>query len=98
MRRLGRIIHVTPRGAVARIEAGLTVGKPLVNEKGERVGNVLDLFGPVVSPYAVVKPASGITREELASMVGKDLYEGETYEKARRKKRLPGVRKRKTRA
>lgn len=98
MIKTGRIIHLTPRGAVARVEPSVQVGKPLLNEKGEQIGNVLDLFGPVGNPYAVVKPARGITREVLESMVGKDLYSGEMYGKNRRKERVPGVRKRKARA
>ena len=98
MQRSGRIIHLTSRGAVARVETALTVGEPLLNEKGERIGNVLDVFGPVANPYAVIKPASSITRDELVKMVGKDVYVGGIHEKTRGKKRVPGMRKRKARA
>ena len=89
---------MTPRGALARVEAALTVGELLLNEKGERIGNVLDVFGPVASSYAVIKPVRGITRDDLAKMVGKDVYVRGIREKARGEKRVPRVRKRKARA
>lgn len=72
MRKVGRLLHRTPRGLVARLESPLKLGEPLlVRGKGE-VGRIFDLFGPVSHPYALVRPRKGL--EELDSLLGKELY------------------------
>jgi RNA-binding protein len=98
MRRLGKVIHLTNRGLVVRAEEVPDLGGAVYDKAGARVGSVLDLFGPVAAPYAVIKPARGLTQAGLGELIGKDLHMGEQYGKTRKAKRMPGVRKRKTRA
>lgn len=58
MRRLGYFIHKTSSG---RLLVKLVSTKPpklgskVTNSRGELVGTVIDVIGPVRSPYAVVK-------------------------------------------
>lgn len=80
-----------------RVERVPKLGEAVCNEVGVHVGSVFDLFGPVVAPYAVVKPR-GLSQTSLNELTGKDLYIGERYGKAREAKNVPRVRKRKVRA
>lgn len=77
MRRLGRVVHVTKRGLVIRLEREPRLGEVIYNGKRRRVGQLLDLFGPVNGPYALVRPAGGIAPEDLAALVGKELFSSE---------------------
>jgi len=98
MRELGKVIHLTNRGLVLRVEHVPNLGGAVYDGAGERVGSVLDLFGPVAAPYAVIKPARGLTQAALGGLIGRPLYMGEKYGKNRKAKKVPGVRKRKARA
>lgn len=46
------------------------IGETVVNENLKRIGKVLDIFGPVSSPYASVKP----TIQENGKLADKMLY------------------------
>ncbi|MDH5481644.1 MAG: Gar1/Naf1 family protein [Candidatus Bathyarchaeota archaeon] len=71
MRRLGRILHVTPsKNFVINIENLPRIGEIVVDEDLRTVGKISDIFGPVDSPYATVKP----TIRELQKLVHKMLY------------------------
>ena len=98
LQKLGKVSHLTHRGPVLRAEHVPGLGGAVFDEAGERVGSVLDLFGPVAAPYAVIKPVRGLTRARLGELVGRALYMGERYGKTRKAKKVPGVRKRKARA
>lgn len=98
MRKLGKVIHLTNRGPVLRAEHVPDLGGAVFDDAGGRVGSVLDLFGPVAAPYAVIKPVRGLTRARLGELVGRALYMGERYGKTRKAKKVLGVRKRKARA
>jgi RNA-binding protein len=75
------------------------LGKTVFDGKKKRVGSVLDIFGPVRSPYLAIRPAQSLTQEDLTSLVGEELYiMGERYGKAGKKKDVSRVRKRKPRA
>ena len=73
------------------------LGGAVCDEAGVHIGSVLDLFGPVVAPYAVVKPR-GLSQASLKELMGKDLYIGERYGKIRKAKSVSRMRKRKVRA
>ena len=59
MRRLGYFLHTTSSG---RIIVKLATPKPprlgsrVLNSRGEVVGVLVDVIGPVRAPYGVVKP------------------------------------------
>ena len=97
MRKLGKVIHLTNRGLVLRVEQVPDLGGAVYDGAGARVGSVLDLFGPVATPYAVIKPARE-ARAGLGKLIGQDLYMGERYGKTRKAKKVPGMRKREARA
>jgi rRNA processing protein Gar1 len=76
---LGKAIHVVDRGFVVRAVSSPKLGRPVFDLKKRRVGNVVDIFGPVRAPYVLIKPASGLTAEEQRSLLGSDIYMGESH-------------------
>lgn len=60
MRRLGYFLHITPSG---RLIVKLSSPKPprlgskVLNSRGDVIGILIDVIGPVRSPYGVVKPS-----------------------------------------
>jgi rRNA processing protein Gar1 len=94
----GKALHTTSRGLVVRVDQAPNMGQTALDSAGEYLGRVLDVFGPVKSPYAVIKPDSGLSKANLAKLVGSDIYMGEMYGKGRETKGVSRVRKRQTRA
>jgi rRNA processing protein Gar1 len=86
MRRLGRVIHITKRGLVVRLEREPKLGEAIYDGKRRRVGQLSDLFGPVSSPYALVRPTGEIASGDLASLVGEELFtsEGRSHGRGRK--------------
>lgn len=73
LKRLGTVLHTTPGGyIVAKIEEEQVppLNTVVYDEDMNRVGVLLDIIGPVKSPYAVVKPSSPEVRVEK----GVELY------------------------
>ena len=71
MQRLGRVLHISPsRNVVIKIENIPGIGETVVDENLRPVGKILDIFGPVTSPYAAVKP----TIREHEKLTDKMLY------------------------
>lgn len=71
MQRLGRVLTVTPsRNIIVKIEKTPRIGEAVVDENLKPIGKIFDIFGPVSSPYAVVKSAIR-TPEKLST---KQLY------------------------
>ncbi len=94
----GKGLHTTSRGLVVRADQAPKMGQTALDSAGEYLGRVLDIFGPVKSPYVVIKPASGISRVDLGKLVGSDIIMGEMYGKGRETKGVSRVRKHQTRA
>jgi len=59
------------------------IGSRLFLKNGSQVGTVIDVFGPVSSPYASVKPDKDIVPEKL---VGAEVYWKEECYRKRRKR------------
>lgn len=56
MRRLGRVLHISPnKKAVIKAEKIPKIGETVVDNERRRVGTVFDVFGPTVSPYVEVE-------------------------------------------
>ena len=71
MQRLGQVLHTTPsRNIITKIENLPRIGETAVDEHLKPVGKILDIFGPVSSPYASIKP----TTHEPEKLVNKTLY------------------------
>lgn len=71
MRRLGQVLHVSRSGnIILRIKNVPKIGTTVVDENLKSIGKVVDVFGPVSSPYASVKPAVG----EIEKLTDEILY------------------------
>ncbi len=92
---MGKALHIGSRGLVARGDSAPKLGQTVVDSSERVVGRVLDIFGPVKSPYFVIKPASGVSGEDLEKLVGSDIYMGEAYGKGRKSEKVSRLRKHK---
>lgn len=82
MQRLGLILHVTPsRNAVAKIENVPRIGEDVVDEDLKRVGKVVDIIGPVSSPYATI----AVSIRDPPRLVDRPVY---VFPSKRRKEKL----------
>jgi rRNA processing protein Gar1 len=90
----GKGLHTTSRGLVVRADQAPKMGQMALDSKGKRIGSVSDIFGPVKSPYVVIKPASGFSKVDLGKFINSDIYMGEMHGEGRKAKGMPRVRKR----
>ncbi|HDJ25715.1 MAG TPA: H/ACA RNA-protein complex protein Gar1 [Candidatus Bathyarchaeota archaeon] len=75
LRRIGRVLHVTRAGdLVLRSNSGFAprIGDRAYGPDLRPVGFIADVFGPVSSPYVMVRPLVDDPHE----LVGKVLYVG----------------------
>jgi RNA-binding protein len=71
LQRLGLILHVSPsRNIIIRVENTPRIGESVVDENLKPIGNVFDVFGPVSSPYAAIRP----TIRSLEKLTNKMVY------------------------
>jgi RNA-binding protein len=71
LQRLGRALHISPnRSVIVKVEAVPKIGEKVVDENLKTVGKVFDVFGPVSSPYAAVRP----TIQKPGKLINKVLY------------------------
>jgi RNA-binding protein len=61
MEKIGAIVHLAKSGRlIVKIEENITqnlIGQSLIDDRGTKVGKIIELIGPVKSPYASVIPA-----------------------------------------
>ncbi len=93
MQIIGKGLHTTTRGLVVRATQTPKRGETAFDSAGKRVGSVFDVFGPVKSPYVVIKPASGLSEVELGKLIGSDIIMGERHGESRKAKGVPRVQK-----
>lgn len=57
-RRLGTTLHTSRSSGnlILKAEGDIKIGDTVLDGKGKKVGTVFDLFGPVSSPFAAVRP------------------------------------------
>jgi len=99
MRLLGEVSHVTKRGLVLRVPEAPKESTLVYDGAKKRVGSIIDIFGPTSMPYICIRPAMGV-KDDIASLVGKELYimeEGERGE-SRKRTEMPRMWKRQARA
>lgn len=71
MQRLGLVLHVSPsRNIIVKVENTPKIGESVVDENLKPVGKVFDIFGPVPSPYAAVRPSV----REVEKLTSRMLY------------------------
>jgi len=64
-------MHLSPsRNIIVKIENTPKIGEAVVDENLKPVGTVFDIFGPVSSPYAAVRP----TARDPEKWANKKLY------------------------
>lgn len=64
-------MHLSPsRNIIVKIENTPKIGETVVDENLKPVGTVFDIFGPVASPYAAVRP----TARDPEKLANKKLY------------------------
>ena len=60
MEKIGKIVHLAKSGRlIVKIEENSNyelIGQSLINDRGTKVGKIIELIGPVESPYASVIP------------------------------------------
>ena len=73
MRRAGEVIGTAQGVAIVRCPDGdhPGIGAQVIDDRLERVGRIVDVFGPVERPYLAVTPARG---REIAPLVGRVVY------------------------
>ncbi|TFF92667.1 hypothetical protein EU545_00095 [Candidatus Thorarchaeota archaeon] len=74
MRRLGKVLHISTRGSlILRTDKTPPIGKhaKVFDKKAREIGAVIDVFGPVKTPYVAIRPKGGVAS---SSLVGQMLY------------------------
>ncbi|WP_121823552.1 H/ACA ribonucleoprotein complex subunit GAR1 [Halostella salina] len=73
MERLGEVVRTAQGLLILRVPDDETpdIGTEAVDESLDRVGRVVDVFGPVSRPYVAVSPDDD---RRLALMLGEKLY------------------------
>lgn len=61
MEKIGKVVHLAKSGRlIVKIEENIdhnVIGQTLIDDKGARVGKIIELIGSVKSPYASVIPS-----------------------------------------
>jgi RNA-binding protein len=74
LRKLGKVLHISKRGSlIIRVEKTPPSGdrSVVVDKAAEKIGTIVDVFGPVKSPFVAVRPIKGISPERY---IGQNLY------------------------
>ena len=59
MQKVGVLVHQAKSGRlIVRLSEDVKPGAILLDEKGRKLGKVVELIGPVKAPYASIAPAS----------------------------------------
>ena len=71
LQKLGRVRILTPsKNIIVKTEKPPKIGTEVVDENLKVVGKIFDIIGPVVAPYAVVKP----TVSEPIELANRSIY------------------------
>ncbi|MHA2358798.1 MAG: H/ACA ribonucleoprotein complex subunit GAR1 [Candidatus Thorarchaeota archaeon] len=74
MRRLGKVLHISKRGSIIlQTDKTPSVGgrSVVLDKKAQEVGIIIDVFGPVKTPYVAVRPKR---KTDPHKLVGQMLY------------------------
>lgn len=59
-----RVLHVTPSNLIVATTSGDVRGELVAaDSKGNLIGDVVDVFGPVSAPYLLIKPQKAAVEE-----------------------------------
>jgi RNA-binding protein len=74
MQRVGDVVRTAQNLAVARVPEesdAPDIGRRVIDESLEEIGDIVDVFGPVERPYVAVAVEDGVA---LPGLVGEPLY------------------------
>lgn len=74
MQRVGDVVRTAQNVAVARVPDGNDppdIGRRVIDESLDEIGDIVDVFGPVERPYVAVAVEDGVS---LPTLVGEPLY------------------------
>ena len=72
MKRVGTVSRTAQGVAIVQLDdEPPDIGTVVVDDSLSRVGRIVDVFGPVDTPYVAVAPSTGVSP---ASLVGSKLY------------------------
>lgn len=79
MKRLGEVFYIVDNLLIARTDktleqSALRKNSAVFTKKMKKIGKVIELFGPVKSPYVSIKAAKGITISELTNLKNERVY------------------------
>ncbi len=87
MKRLGRILRITSKGLILiRTDKAPPIEAKVLDAKGRLVGWVYDVFGPIDSPYVLIKPSGDI--DDIKGMLKSSLYVSDIKRRRRDWKKL----------
>ncbi len=70
---LGKVLHVVRQGMVVKAIIQPKMGRSVLDRKKRRIGNIIDIFGPVKSPYVLIKPATGMSQKDQSDLIGSEI-------------------------
>jgi RNA-binding protein len=85
MRRLGKALHISKRGSlILRTDKTPPIGPQalVLDKEANKIGTILDVFGPVNNPYVSIRLYEGIDAQKL---VGQPLYLRKLKKRQRKK-------------
>lgn len=68
---VGTVVNASARGLLVKAPQMLHIGTKVVDVRNQPVGRVVDVLGPVGSPYLLVSPGKGARTQRLLS---RELY------------------------
>jgi RNA-binding protein len=72
LKRLGKVLHISRRGAVIlRTDKTPPIGAQVVDKSVDVIGTITDIFGPVKEPYISIRAKEGVN---TAKLVGQPVY------------------------
>ncbi|MCS7098629.1 MAG: Gar1/Naf1 family protein [Candidatus Methanomethyliaceae archaeon] len=69
---IGRILHISRSNLIlAKVKVPSRIGSFVYLKDGRKLGEIIDIFGPISSPYALIKPFKKTNENEV---VGASVY------------------------
>jgi rRNA processing protein Gar1 len=87
--KLGDVLHRSGSSGhlIVRLETETRIGEPIYDGKGNRVGTVFDIFGPVEAPFASVRTrGEGEETKYEALFLRESMGQGRPKNRSRRRR------------
>jgi RNA-binding protein len=69
--RVGYVLRVSrSRRVIVKLEKEVKEGRTLYDERGRKVGKVIEVFGPIRAPYASLQPLT----DRLRGLIGRKVF------------------------